>query len=353
VKIYTLRTTIGRENIVMEEIRDKAKSNGYNIKAIIHPKQLKGYVMIEGDEDDIREAIKNIRYAKGLIGKPVDIEEIKRFLESGERKIEIHKGDIVEIIGRSQWRCSRSLSTFYQCFHNIFSHFITPHSLDRIFPILGVNIGEVIKKINEKTKDFEGMKVPVKVIVDDKKNVEIEVGTPPVSALIKKEAKVEKLSSNPKEEKIADLKIEQIIKIAKAKRDSMNTDYMKSLVKQVIGTCVSAGILVEGKDPKIVLKEIDEGKYHDEIIHEKTEISEKELKELEEEKKRLAEERERYLSEMREKAQKIIKEMAGKERKEILTRLEEEEIPREVIDEVLPKEGEKKEAKVSTDEKKK
>ena len=99
MKIYTLRTTIGRENIVMEEIRDKTKSNGYNIKAVIHPKQLKGYVMIEGDEDDIREAIKNIRYAKGLIGKPVDIEEIKRFLESGERKIEIHKGDIVEIIG--------------------------------------------------------------------------------------------------------------------------------------------------------------------------------------------------------------------------------------------------------------
>lgn len=218
---------------------------------------------------------------------------------------------------------------------------------------LGVNIGEVIKEINKKTKDFEGMKVPVKVIVDEKKNVKIEVGTPPVSALIKKEAKVDKLSSNPKEEKIADLKIEQIIKIAKAKRDSMNASDMKSLVKQVIGTCVSVGILVEGKDPKVVLKEIEEGKYHDEIIHEKTEISEKELKELEEEKKRLAEEREKYLSEMREKAQKIIKEMTGKERKEIILRLEEEEIPREVIDEVMPEEEEKKEAKVSTDEIKK
>ena len=53
---------------------------------------------------------------------------------------------------------------------------------------LGVNIGEVISSVNQKTQAFKGMKVPVKVIVDiESKEFEIQVGTPPVSQLIKKE----------------------------------------------------------------------------------------------------------------------------------------------------------------------
>ena len=58
---------------------------------------------------------------------------------------------------------------------------------------LGINIMNVIKAINDKTKDFEGMKVPVKVIVDTAtKDFEITVGTPPTSALIKGELGSEK-----------------------------------------------------------------------------------------------------------------------------------------------------------------
>jgi len=218
---------------------------------------------------------------------------------------------------------------------------------------LGINIGEVIKQINEKTKVFEGMKVPVTVIVEGK-NFKIKVGTPPVSALIKKEAKVEKLSSNPKEEKVADLKIEQIIKIAKSKRDSMNTSDMKTCVKQIVGSCISCGILVEGKNPKEVIKEIERGEYQDEIIHEKTELTAEELRELEDEKKRLAEERKRHIEEMRKKAEAIMKEMEGKERKEIITKMEEAEISKDIINELLPKEstGEIKEVKVEEVKKK-
>src|SRR3989339_1282165 len=82
----------------------------------------------------------------------------------------------------------------------------------------GVNIGQVISEINKKTADMKGMQVPVKVIVDPAtKEFTIEIGTPPASALIKKEAGVEKGSSNPLTEKVADLKIEQLIKIAKTK----------------------------------------------------------------------------------------------------------------------------------------
>ena len=49
----------------------------------------------------------------------------------------------------------------------------------------GVNIGQVIAEINRKTKAFDGMKVPVKILINDDKSFEIKVGTPPVSALIK------------------------------------------------------------------------------------------------------------------------------------------------------------------------
>ena len=57
---------------------------------------------------------------------------------------------------------------------------------------LGVNVAQVVAKINEQTKDLNGMQVPVKVIVKSRTEFEIEVGTPPTSALIIKEMGVEK-----------------------------------------------------------------------------------------------------------------------------------------------------------------
>ncbi len=134
-------------------------------------------------------------------------------------------------------------------------------------PALGqlkVNVKAVIDAINEKTKAFAGMKVPVKIIVDEEtKEFEIEVGTPPVSQLIKKELGVEKLSQQPGRDFVGNLSMEQVIKIAKMKKEGMLIKSLKSAVKSVIGTCVSAGVSIEGKDPKEILKEIDDGKYED------------------------------------------------------------------------------------------
>lgn len=127
---------------------------------------------------------------------------------------------------------------------------------------LGVNVMQVVNAINEKTKHFDGMKVPVKVIVDPKtKSFEIEVGTPPVTALVLKELGIEKGSSNPKEKKVGNLTIDQVIKIAKMKHRNLLGKDLKSKVKEIIGSCVSIGVTVEGKSPKEVQKEIDEGKY--------------------------------------------------------------------------------------------
>ncbi len=139
---------------------------------------------------------------------------------------------------------------------------------------LGVNVGEVIAKINEKTKDFAGMKVPVEVSVDPStKKFEVKTGSPPVSQLIMKEIGAEKLASNPKFQKVGNLAIEQVIKIAKMKLDTLNCLAMKSAVKTIIGSCVSIGVIVEGMEPRDATKAVNEGKFDKEINSESTTVS--------------------------------------------------------------------------------
>lgn len=127
---------------------------------------------------------------------------------------------------------------------------------------MGVNVIQVVSAINEKTKAFMGMKVPVTLLVDPKtKAFEIKVGTPPTSALILKEIKIEKGSESPKGTKVGNLTVEQVQKIAEMKKDSMLGKDKKSRFKEVVGTCVSMGVTVDGKDPKVVEKEVDSGGY--------------------------------------------------------------------------------------------
>ncbi len=131
---------------------------------------------------------------------------------------------------------------------------------------LGINMMQVVEQINQKTADFEGMKVPVKVIVDvGTKEFEITVGTPPTTALIKDELNIEKGSQDPGLDKIADLTVEQALKIARMKFDALLSNDYKNAAKEVIGTCVSMGITVEGKDPREVQQEIDQGRYDDQL----------------------------------------------------------------------------------------
>jgi large subunit ribosomal protein L11 len=131
---------------------------------------------------------------------------------------------------------------------------------------LGVNVLAIVNKINEVTKDYAGMKVPVKVIVDpETKEFEVTVGTPTASALIVSELKVEKGSGSPKAQKVGDLSMEQLVKVAKMKRVQLLASDTKRAAKEILGTCVSMGVTVEGKDPREVQKEIDEGK-HDALM---------------------------------------------------------------------------------------
>ena len=159
---------------------------------------------------------------------------------------------------------------------------------------MGVNIGQVVSDINKKTASFKGMQVPVKILVDPStKEYEIEIGTPPTSALIKQEAGIEKGSGKPNTDKVADLLIEQIIKIAKMKESSLLGKTLKEKLKEVVGTCNSMGILVEGKPAFETIADINTGVFDEEIRTEKTELTAEEKARLEEKKKRLTEEIER------------------------------------------------------------
>ncbi|MBS3096101.1 50S ribosomal protein L11 [Candidatus Woesearchaeota archaeon] len=205
---------------------------------------------------------------------------------------------------------------------------------------MGVNIGQVVSDINKKTSSFQGMQVPVKIFIDkETKQYEIIIGTPPASGLIKKEANLEKGSGKAKHEMVADILIEQVIKIAKMKETATLGKSLKEKVKEIIGTCQSMGILVEGKHAKETLRDVEAGKFDDEIRLEKTELTAEDLARLEEEKKRLAEESAKRKAEFEKIAKDIIAQMAGKPRGEIKAKLVLSGIPDDMIKELLPVEG--------------
>ena len=127
---------------------------------------------------------------------------------------------------------------------------------------LGVNVLQIVNKINELTKAYSGMKVPVRVIVDiETKDFEVEIGTPTTSALIVKELAIEKGSGNPKAEKAGNLTMEQVAKIAMMKLPGSYALTNMAAAKEVLGSCVSIGITVDGRDPREVQKELSEGKW--------------------------------------------------------------------------------------------
>jgi large subunit ribosomal protein L11 len=125
---------------------------------------------------------------------------------------------------------------------------------------------QVVNTINEKTKDFPGMKVPVKVEVDtETKKFTVEVGIPPTAALVAKEAGIAKGSGASGSIYAGDLSIASTVKIAKMKIDESYAKDVRGAVKEVLGSCVSMGIKVEGKPPKEVYADISAGR-HDDLL---------------------------------------------------------------------------------------
>ncbi|OGI15674.1 transcription elongation factor Spt5 [Candidatus Micrarchaeota archaeon RBG_16_49_10] len=97
--IYSVKTIIGRENVVIEAIANKAKVTSLPIKAIVHPEEIKGYIFVEAELKDVEAAIRDIPHARGIIRTPLPVEELKKFLKPKEIEIKLADGDIIEVIG--------------------------------------------------------------------------------------------------------------------------------------------------------------------------------------------------------------------------------------------------------------
>lgn len=189
----------------------------------------------------------------------------------------------------------------------------------------GIPINEVIQKVNEATKDFNGLKVPVELDVDaTTKEIKVNVFSPPVSELLKKEIGIEKGSGVQKKMQVANASIEQIISVAKTKMINLLCKDLKSAVKTVVGSCGSLGVLVENKSASEVEKEIDEGKYDKEIQEEKTETSPEKRKELDEYFEKVKSEQERII-----KQEQKAKEEEAEKKAEESTETKVAETPKE------------------------
>ncbi|MFH0830150.1 MAG: transcription elongation factor Spt5 [Candidatus Aenigmatarchaeota archaeon] len=97
--MWTIRTTVGRENAVIETLTNKIRNTGSSVYAVLHPDELKGYLFIEGETSGIEHAIQGVPHVRGLIRKEVKMGDIRKFLETRKVEIKVNRGDIIEITG--------------------------------------------------------------------------------------------------------------------------------------------------------------------------------------------------------------------------------------------------------------
>ncbi|MBY8982359.1 MAG: 50S ribosomal protein L11 [Candidatus Lokiarchaeota archaeon] len=133
----------------------------------------------------------------------------------------------------------------------------------------GINIKDVVDAVNEKTMIFKGLSVPVRIECNpETKRFEIFIETPSTASLLLKELGAEKGSANSSEEKIGDISLDQIKLVVEAKKDNFFDKTYKAAMKTVLGTALSIGATVEGEDPRVIQKRIDNGEYDDRIKEE-------------------------------------------------------------------------------------
>jgi transcriptional antiterminator NusG len=97
--IYTVKTVVGRENIVLDSIATKAGTENLQIGALVHPEEIKGYVFVEGEIRDVERVLQMVPHIRGIIKKPVPMKDIHRFLQPKKVEIDLEVKDIVEVIG--------------------------------------------------------------------------------------------------------------------------------------------------------------------------------------------------------------------------------------------------------------
>ncbi|WP_254271672.1 50S ribosomal protein L11 [Haloarcula marina] len=126
-----------------------------------------------------------------------------------------------------------------------------------------VDVQAVVQEINDRTEAFDGTEVPVTIEYEDDGSFSIDVGVPPTAELVKDEAGFDTGSGEPHEEFVADLSVDQVIQIAEQKQSDLLAYDLKNAAKEVVGTCTSLGVTIEGNNPREFKERIDDGEYDD------------------------------------------------------------------------------------------
>lgn len=110
----------------------------------------------------------------------------------------------------------------------------------------GVNIGQFVSQFNERTKELNGMIVPVEITVYKDKSFSFIVKSPPAAELLKQAASLAKGSGVPNKEKVGKVTRQQVEAIAKTKLNDLNAFDVEQASKIIAGTARSMGIEIEG-----------------------------------------------------------------------------------------------------------
>lgn len=98
--LYTIKTVVGRESIVIDNVATKARTeNLAQVRAFIHPEEIKGYVFVEGDIKEIERAVQDVPHVRGLIKKPIEMKQVERYLQPKTIVVDLSVGDILEVVG--------------------------------------------------------------------------------------------------------------------------------------------------------------------------------------------------------------------------------------------------------------
>jgi large subunit ribosomal protein L11 len=108
----------------------------------------------------------------------------------------------------------------------------------------GVNLGQFVTQFNEKTRDLNGMIVPVVITIYDDRSFSFILKSPPASVLLKQAAKIAKGAVNPKAEKVGTVTQAQLLEIARTKFEDMNSSSLEQAAKVIAGTARSMGLEV-------------------------------------------------------------------------------------------------------------
>jgi transcription termination/antitermination protein NusG len=98
--MFIIKVTTNKEERAVDMISDRSDKKKLNVYSVLRPHGLRGYIFLEAeDRESAEEAVFNLPYVKGIIGKTIEYEEIKGMVQPTVESVSIKEGDIVELIG--------------------------------------------------------------------------------------------------------------------------------------------------------------------------------------------------------------------------------------------------------------